>query len=172
MRITSDRRYAGCMPVITQPGGRASAPRDLSLLQAFLNSDDIEGGHDELTDPRVLGAWLLRQGLVRNIVRLTRGDLGHAVRTREALRTLLRRRERATKASRHALNRLATGTELNVVFSARGPIDLLPRSDGLGEAIARLLAIAYRSSIDGTWARLKICGNDSCQWAYYDPSCN
>ena len=40
---------------------------------------------------------------------------------------------------------------------------------GVDAARARLLAILYTATVDGTWERFKICGNDTCRWAFYDP---
>jgi len=44
--------------------------------------------------------------------------------------------------------------------------------EGVDAALARLLAIIYRATVDGTWARFKVCGNDTCRWAFYDQSRN
>ena len=33
-------------------------------------------------------------------------------------------------------------------------------------------AIVQRAIVDGTWARLKACRWDTCQWAFYDTSKN
>jgi len=30
----------------------------------------------------------------------------------------------------------------------------------------------FRSALDGTWARLKVCAEDACMWAFYDRSKN
>ena len=35
-----------------------------------------------------------------------------------------------------------------------------------------MLAIVFRAMEDGTWARLKACREDTCQWAFYDRSKN
>ena len=43
-----------------------------------------------------------------------------------------------------------------------------PRADRLVE----LLLIIRDAQRDGTWARLKACANDECQWAFYDRSRN
>jgi predicted RNA-binding Zn ribbon-like protein len=35
-----------------------------------------------------------------------------------------------------------------------------------------LLATVFRSMSDGTWGRMKACGNPDCRWAFYDGSKN
>ncbi len=40
--------------MLPNPGGRASAPEPLRLVQAFVNTVDFENGVEELTDPAAL----------------------------------------------------------------------------------------------------------------------
>ena len=47
-----------------------------------------------------------------------------------------------------------------------------PRQVDLGDALFELLLIIHRAQQDGTWARLKICANDDCEWAFFDRSRN
>jgi Putative stress-induced transcription regulator len=50
-----------------QPGGRAPAPGELALVQAFINSHyDLEFDHgaDLLGTPTALARWLRRYGLL------------------------------------------------------------------------------------------------------------
>src|SRR5258708_3235866 len=41
---------------------------------------------------------------------------------------------------------------------------------GLADGLVGLLLIIRDAQHDGTWARLKICGNPDCLWAFYDRS--
>jgi predicted RNA-binding Zn ribbon-like protein len=38
--------------------------------------------------------------------------------------------------------------------------------------LIELLLIIRDAQRDGTWVRLKACGNEECQWAFYDRSRN
>ena len=50
--------------------------------------------------------------------------------------------------------------------------DLVTHCGGVDSAIARLLSIVHGSMNDRTWARLKACPAEDCQWAFYDHSRN
>jgi predicted RNA-binding Zn ribbon-like protein len=43
---------------------------------------------------------------------------------------------------------------------------------GIGGAFAELLAIIQRAAVDGSLARLKVCADHECRWAFYDQSKN
>jgi predicted RNA-binding Zn ribbon-like protein len=51
-------------------------------------------------------------------------------------------------------------------------VELDPGPDGghLAEGLTCLLLIIRDAQRDGTWSRLKVCGNPDCQWAFYDRS--
>jgi predicted RNA-binding Zn ribbon-like protein len=51
-----------------------------------------------------------------------------------------------------------------------GRVAAVPAGSGTSAGLARLLLIAARSDAVGTWQRLKACGADDCQWAFYDRS--
>jgi predicted RNA-binding Zn ribbon-like protein len=59
-----------------------------------------------------------------------------------------------------------------VRFDTRDSCGLEPAGDGCNGALGELLAIVFRAMSDGSWARLKACGEDTCQWAFYDRSRN
>jgi len=47
--------------------------------------------------------------------------------------------------------------------------------EAAGRGIDAALApsgILYTATVDGTWSRFKVCGNDTCRWAFYDRSKN
>jgi len=52
------------------------------------------------------------------------------------------------------------------------PASALEAMGGVAGALGRLLAIVGAAQDEGTWARLKACLADDCQWAYYDLSRN
>jgi predicted RNA-binding Zn ribbon-like protein len=51
-----------------------------------------------------------------------------------------------------------------------GRIVVVPAGSGARGALTRLLLIAAESATASTWARLKVCSADDCQWAFYDRS--
>ena len=46
------------------------------------------------------------------------------------------------------------------------------RHQGLDDGLFELLLIVRRAQEDGSWARLKVCTNPDCQWAFFDRSRN
>src|SRR5205085_112591 len=47
-----------------------------------------------------------------------------------------------------------------------------PVSNGVDHALGQMLATVFRSMSDGTWSRMKACGNPDCRWAFYDATKN
>jgi predicted RNA-binding Zn ribbon-like protein len=157
-----------------EPGGRAPAPAGLRLVQAFINTTDIEEGLDELGSPEQLGRWLAEHGLSEGDTGLTPADLRKAIEVREALRALAlaNNGEGLDRAASKTLNRLAADSRLLVRFKRDGTSWLEPAESGLPGALARILAEVHTAMIDGTWPRLKACRNDVCRWVFYDYSRN
>jgi predicted RNA-binding Zn ribbon-like protein len=48
----------------------------------------------------------------------------------------------------------------------------VPVARGLDHALAEFCAIIETAAVEGTWARLKVCAQDSCMYAFYDRSKN
>ena len=69
---------------LPEPGGRAPAPAPgLNGVQDFVNTNDIEGEHDRLATPELLGEWLAARGALRpgeRVLGEEEGDDGGAVR--------------------------------------------------------------------------------------------
>jgi predicted RNA-binding Zn ribbon-like protein len=157
-----------------QSGNRQPAPGPLALVQAFVNTVDIEEQRDELIAPDRLGAWLAAHGLMDGTDPLSEADLRRTIEFREALRALLlANNDRPVDASAvETLNQSAARAGLLVCFGPNGQARLEPGAAGVDRAIGRLLAIVYAAMVEGHWARLKACRNDSCRWAFYDASKN
>jgi predicted RNA-binding Zn ribbon-like protein len=148
--------------MLPDPGDRQPAPGQLRLVQAFVNTVDIENGIEELTDPAALRDVLIRIGaLPRGAAPLADGDVGRALETREALRRLLLALERASAAARFSIR-----------FDGGSAPSLLPQAGGLDGAIGRVLAVVFTAMADGTWPKLKACPRDVCGWVFYDRSRN
>jgi predicted RNA-binding Zn ribbon-like protein len=154
--------------------GRQPAPGRLRLVQAFVNSNDIEAGRDAWATAAELHAWLVGHGLLGSGEGVSEADLGRALEVREALRALLLANNGGTidRDDIEALNRTAGRTCLLARFQPDGSARLDPGATGVDGAIVRVFAIVFAAMVEGTWARLKACRNDRCRWAFYDASKN
>jgi predicted RNA-binding Zn ribbon-like protein len=181
-------RAAGSDPHIGQAPGR------LALLQAFVNTLDIEQATDELSSPAALDGWLGSAGLgtdpaglgtdpaglgtdpARQPRRAETGpaDLALAVELREALRGVLRshvaRRPAAVSEPATKLAEIASTMRARISAAAYGSLRVVAGERGSQAAFAELLLIAAEAQTLGTWSRLKVCSADDCQWAFYDRS--
>ncbi len=153
------------------PALRPMASGPLGLVQAFVNTRDIEAGTDRLETAAGLMAWLRE-------VRLPGADevgpvgLARAVQLREAFRRALESNAHLESGDATGeLSAAAAGIAMRVVGSAAGP-RVEPAGIGLEGALGALLAAAATATADGSWARLKVCRNDACRWAYWDGSRN
>jgi len=76
--------------MLPDPGNREPAPEPLRMVQAFVNTVDVENGIEELTGPGELHGVLTRIGaLDAGAPPLGEADLARALEVREALRNLL-----------------------------------------------------------------------------------
>ena len=91
------------------------------------------------------------------------------MRLRSALRAHLSAPPDGAPAAAAALDRLLLELPLTAVSAPEG---LAPASGGMRGALAQLAVLATTARIRGTWARLKICQGEACQWAFYDTSRN
>jgi predicted RNA-binding Zn ribbon-like protein len=153
-----------------------AAPHSLDLVIDFVNTLDREAAEDELAGPEAASDWLKGHGLLTGRHRrLSEREQAEALDLREALRALMvahTQEEPAGEDAAATLERVAKNGGLAVRFGAAGVPDLVPRSGGFAGALAALLVPVANASADGTWARVKACRADDCQWAFYDRSRN
>jgi predicted RNA-binding Zn ribbon-like protein len=145
------------------------------MVQAFVNTVDVENGIEELTGPEELHGVLTRIGaLDGGSPALTRSDLRRALAVREALRSLLHANVGlpSDPAALELLDRTGGTGALSVRFAPDGSSSLASGASGLDGALGRILAIVYSSMVAGTWSRLKACPRDVCGWVFYDRSRN
>ena len=166
-------RYAERM--LPDPGDREPAPEPLRMVQAFVNTVDVENGIEELTDPDSLHEVLTRIGaLDAGAPPLSQADLRRALAVREALRNLLH--VNVGLAPDHAaldlLDRTGAAGGLSVRFARDGTARLGADESTLNGAFGRILAVAYTAMVAGNWTRLKACPRDVCGWIFYDRSRN
>ncbi|MFI9627198.1 CGNR zinc finger domain-containing protein [Streptomyces sp. NPDC052042] len=138
-----------------------AAPGRLALIEALVNTLDLETGVDALDTVEGRAAF----GLVE-------ADVPHARALREALRTacLAHAGHRpAESAETSELDRLLAAAPLRVTVDAAGAATLRPVEEPAG-LTARIANAVAEAAADGTWARLKVCEAEDCRWAYYDRS--
>ena len=152
------------------------APGALEVVRAFVNSRDIDHDVEELASPAALAAWLLDRDLLGagDAQTATAEDLRRAIELREALRAQLRAHhgEPDDPAAVAVLDATAVRARLTLRFTAADETALEPQAGGVDGALGRLLAIVKAALDDGSWARLKVCVADTCQWAFFDASRN
>ncbi|MFB6714497.1 MULTISPECIES: CGNR zinc finger domain-containing protein [unclassified Streptomyces] len=138
-----------------------SAPGGLALIEALVNTLDIETGADALDTADGRASFSL-----------TESEVPGARVLREALRTacLAHAGHRPPDgAAAPPLDRLLAEAPLRVSVDAAGVAALRPAAEPAGLTVRVAAAIATAAA-DGTWARLKACEAEDCQWAYYDRS--
>ncbi|MFZ0040887.1 MAG: CGNR zinc finger domain-containing protein [Solirubrobacteraceae bacterium] len=156
-----------------QPGGRAPAPGQLAVVQAFINTHyDLEHDHgaEVLATPEALSVWLHRAGLSADRPYADVFDLENALAVREGLRALAA----GGPETDFALQRLdgaARGAAVEVRLGGEQKFAAAPGTGAAG-AIGVLMALTACAIADGSWSRLKICPGEHCGWAFYDHSKN
>jgi predicted RNA-binding Zn ribbon-like protein len=153
-----------------------AAPGELDHVRELVNTFDLETGEEQLAEPAELSAWLADRGLLPSddAGELTAADVARAQQLREALRKILLAHNGfpLDSASVEAFNAVAADTQLVLRYGEDGTAQLVPVRGGIDVALGRLCAIVFRAQADGTWQRLKACGDHACEWAFYDHSKN
>lgn len=153
---------------------RDTASGVLGLVQAYVNTVDLQDGPEQLTDPNTLKAWLVANRLLEPSAEVGADDLKHALAVREAVRGLIGGNSGRTvyPVDVAILNEAATRSRLRPKFGSDGRARLEPDVPGAVGAMGRIVAAVYAGMADPDWARLKLCGSPSCQWAFFDRSRN
>nr|WSY54424.1 CGNR zinc finger domain-containing protein [Streptomyces sp. NBC_00886] len=138
---------------------RVPAPGDLALIEALVNTLDIEAGADELDT---------EDGLTR--FGLTEGEVPPVRELRESLRaTLLAHAGHPPHRATVPLGELLSRAPLLVAVDAHdGSAHLKPADDE--PLLSRVASAVAQALVAGTWPRLKACEAPTCHWAYYDRS--
>src|ERR1700674_2786484 len=68
---------------------RETANGDLGLIQAFVNTVDLQDGPEDLKDPNSLKGWLVAKGMMQGSQPVEASDLKHAIALREAIRGVI-----------------------------------------------------------------------------------
>lgn len=150
------------------------APGDLELVQAFVNTADLEDGTDALADPAGLREWLTGRDLLSPGDPVDEADVTRAAEVREALRALLRANngEPLDPSAPEVLDAASRRAGLALRFEQGGRSVLAPTAGGVDGALGRLLTVASDAMASGLWDRLKACRAHPCHWAFYDSTRN
>jgi predicted RNA-binding Zn ribbon-like protein len=151
------------------------APAPLLLVQAFVNTRELEGQTDLLEDPEAAAAWLVAAGLLDPDASVESADLDLARAVRESIRGLLESegRERQPETGLDPLRTLAEAHRARLVVGDRGAVTIENSSrEDLADGLFDLLLIIRGAQEDGTWTRLHACANPECRWVFYDRSRN
>ena len=153
---------------------RETAGGDLGLVQAFVNTVDLQDGPEEFKDPNTLKTWLVARGLMDASHPVDEADLRNAIAVRESIRGVIGANSGFSvyPIDLATLNQAAAASRLRMRFGADGRARLEPETRGVVGAMGRLVATLYSAMQEDEWSRLKLCNNDACRWAFYDRSKN
>jgi len=148
------------------------APEPLLLVQAFVNTRNLDTGTDLLADADTGNEWLRLSGLLGPVATAGAGDLRTAREVREGIRALIALRGSVPAGDGlRPLQAVTRSSRPRLVIEPAGRVELDAGSGGrLADGLVRLLLIIRDAQHDGSWARLKVCGNSDCGWAFYDRS--
>ena len=153
---------------------RDTATGVLGLVQAFVNTVDLQDGPEELTDPNTLRDWLVARSLLEPAAEVGDADLKNAIALREAIRGVIggNSGNAVYPVDLATLNQAAARSRLRPRFGMDGKARLEPDEGGVVGAMGRIVAGVYAAMADPDWHRLKLCGSATCRWAFYDRSRN
>jgi predicted RNA-binding Zn ribbon-like protein len=171
--VTGHPGSAVMYAALMDPAQRAPAPARLRVLQAFINTNDIEGHLDAFASLPQLAEWLAQHDLAPADLTLTESDRGWVISVREALRDLIEARDEGgdTERAIAVLDAASRSAGLSLSFGSGGAA-LQPTRGGVRGAVGRILAEVPWAMVSDDWHRLKVCRNDACRWVFYDASRN
>jgi predicted RNA-binding Zn ribbon-like protein len=150
-----------------------TAPGELELVRAFVNTRELDPDREEIGDPDALAEWI--RGHEIPLTRTLDGrDVERAMAFREAVRALLlanagaELRQEAVSELRAA----AAAAPLRVEVEPDGSLETVPAAAGVDGLVARVFAAIAAGQESGEWKRLRACTSDECLWAFYDRSRN
>jgi predicted RNA-binding Zn ribbon-like protein len=157
------------------------APPPLLLVQAFVNTLDLDLGTDMFARAEEAHAWLVDAGLIdaassagpaspgfASDLRLARG-------VRASIRALIAQHDDAEPLTGNDLRALEQvwhegQPRLRVAPDGQVRLEAAAPAGRVAGGLLGLLLIIRDAQADGSWDRLKPCGNPDCRWAFYDRS--
>jgi predicted RNA-binding Zn ribbon-like protein len=147
-------------------------PVHLRLLEDFVNTVELDGDEDVLSDPGAAERWFGERGI--DVDGISETDTRSTADVREALRALMfaNNGETLDPHAAEVLNEAAANALLRVTVGVDGHGALKPAASGIDGALGYVLAAVFESMADGSWPSMKACRMDTCRWAFYDGSKN
>src|SRR5437763_6408501 len=147
------------------------APPPLLPFHAFVDTLDLDLNTDVLVHADEPRAWLADAGLREADQAGFDADLRLARAVRESLRAMIGRNTGGpplTEAELRPLDQVTSQATARLGVTADGRVGLgTTRQDGLADSLADGLAgllLAVRAArADGSWDRLRLCGNPDCR---------
>ena len=149
----------------------SAVPTGLWLLESYLNSMDVETGKDDLASVPRMRTWLAAHGREAAGRTATPDVVALARDIRAELREMLRGNCNGDALTSDRLDALAARVPLRARFT-HPDVRLDPAEDGMLGVLGEVLAAVVVASREGTWRRLKLCREDTCQVVFYDRSKN
>ena len=151
------------------------APPPLLLVQAYVNTLDLDLRTDILAYGDEAQAWLADAGLRDPAQPDLTADLELARTFRESLRAMIARNSGGpplTEAGLRPLEHVTSEAAPRLEVTAECQVELAWGDDAqrLVDGLAGLLLTIRDAQADGSWDRMKLCGNPDCLWAFYDRS--
>jgi predicted RNA-binding Zn ribbon-like protein len=162
------------MPSWVSAGESKPAPMPLLLVQSFVNTWDGDHNSDLLLDPATARDWLTAAGLWTADRTPDPAELHRARIVRDAIRALLMANSGGPAPAAgdiELLQALADAARPALRVDQNGQVSLgVEPADEPDAGLLALLLVIRDAQRDGTWPRLKACGNPDCRWAFYDRS--
>lgn len=158
------------------------APPPLLLVQAFVNTLDLDLGTDILAHADEARAWLADAGLrAPDAVEPGRpdpdfaADLQLAREVRQSLQAMVGHNadgQPLTKGELGPLQEVLHQAQPRLEVSGDGRVRLETDSPSrrVADGLAGLLLTIRDAQADGSWDRMKLCSNPDCLWVFYDRS--
>ncbi|MGP3967951.1 CGNR zinc finger domain-containing protein [Streptomyces sp. 6N223] len=146
--------------------GDRSTPSGLVLVEALINTWDIEADEDELATPRGRADFSRRHGLPE----FPNSAVPELQRLREALRAACLAHAGVDIPADEMPAPLPAPLTLRLSPTGAAALDPAPGLPPVAALTARVAAAVAAAQADGTWQRLKACESHTCRWAYYDHS--
>lgn len=154
--------------------GKKQAPGKLALLQAFVNSKDIEDNIEKFQTPDHLQEWFHHYEFLDEDERINEEEWQEALHFREAIRNVLlaNNGQELDKGSVEIINSIIQKSVFHLQLQSNTEMLVKPLSAGAYKALGKMMEIIYQAMENGTWKRLKTCPYHTCFWVFYDHSKN
>lgn len=157
------------------------APPPLLLVQAFVDTLDLDLGTDMFSRAEEAYAWLADAGLIDAASSAGpaspafASDLRLAREVRASIRVLIAHStsgEPVTEDDLRPLEQVGREAQPRLQVAPDGHVSLEAEAPAgrVAGGLLGLLLIIRDAQADGSWDRLKACGNPDCRWAFYDRS--